>query len=55
MWVAAGHTGRSFMMAPTVGRMLADAIACGIHDELLEAVSPERLACSELTPEPQIV
>lgn len=55
LWVAAGHSGRGFMMAPAVGRLLADAIAGDALDELLDAVAPDRFAGTELTPESQIV
>jgi sarcosine oxidase subunit beta len=55
LWLAAGQSGRGFMMAPAVGRLLADALVAGTSDKLLEALSVKRFSHVALTPEPQIV
>lgn len=55
LWLAAGLSGRGFMMAPAVGRILADAIVHERHDELLEPLSLTRFSRHALTPEPQVV
>lgn len=55
LWIAAGLSGRGFMMAPAIGRLLADAIARGKHDALLDEFSVDRFSGADLVPEPQVV
>jgi sarcosine oxidase subunit beta len=55
LWIAAGLSGRGFMMAPAIGRLLAEGIAHGKHDPLLDALSVSRFAGDNLIPEPQVV
>jgi sarcosine oxidase subunit beta len=55
LWVAAGFSGHGFMMAPAVGRSLADAIAGDPPSDYLRAFSLDRFARSALVPEPAIV
>jgi sarcosine oxidase subunit beta len=55
IWVAAGFSGHGFMLAPAVGRILADAIAGGREDEALRVLDPARFAQGRLVPEPAIV
>lgn len=55
LWVAAGFSGHGFMLAPAVGRMLAEAIALGRVDETLRVLDARRFAEARLLPEPQIV
>jgi sarcosine oxidase, subunit beta len=55
IWVAAGLNGRGFMMAPTVGRMLADAMAGQPPDEMLATLAAERFEHGALLPERQVV
>jgi sarcosine oxidase subunit beta len=55
LWVAAGFSGHGFMLAPAVGRILADAITGNGEDEALQVLSPARFAAGRLVPEPQVV
>ena len=55
LWVAAGFSGHGFMLAPAVGRILAEAIALGCEDEALRLLDAGRFAEGRLLPEPQIV
>jgi sarcosine oxidase subunit beta len=55
VWVAAGFSGHGFMLAPAVGRILADAIMDGKEDEALRVLDAARFAEGRLVPEPQIV
>lgn len=55
LWVAAGLNGRGVMMAPAVGRMLADAVVSGVMHEAITALAPERFAAGELIHEEQVV
>jgi sarcosine oxidase subunit beta len=55
VWVAAGFSGHGFMLAPAVGRILADAIASGTDDEALHVLDTGRFAEGRLVPEPQVV
>lgn len=55
LWVAAGFSGHGFMLAPAVGRILADAVAGGAADEALGVLDPGRFAEGRLVPEPQVV
>jgi sarcosine oxidase, subunit beta len=55
LWLAAGFSGHGFMMAPAVGRIVADGILDRSYDPLLEAFRPERFQQGSLVPELQIV
>ena len=48
VWLAAGFSGHGFMIAPAVGRLLADALA-GRRDPLLRAFRLDRSAGSAET------
>jgi sarcosine oxidase, subunit beta len=55
LWVAAGFSGHGFMMAPAVGRLIADAIVGAGADPALRALAPQRFAEGRSVPEPQVV
>lgn len=55
LWVAAGFSGHGFMLAPAVGRILAEAIAGTAQDDALGILDPGRFAEGRLVPEPAIV
>jgi sarcosine oxidase, subunit beta len=55
VWVAAGFSGHGFMLAPAVGRILADAIAGRKDDESLHILDAARFAEGRAIPEPQVV
>ncbi len=55
VWVAAGFSGHGFMLAPAVGRILAEAILDGTQDEALNVLDAARFAEGRLVPEPQVV
>lgn len=55
LWIAAGFSGHGFMLAPAVGRILADAVAGAAEDEALAVLDPGRFAEGRLLPEPQVV
>lgn len=55
LWVAAGFSGHGFMLAPAVGRILADAIAGKRESEALHVLDAARFASGRLVPEPQVV
>ena len=55
IWVAAGFSGHGFMLAPAVGRILAEAILGEHEDESLRILDAARFAEDRLVPEPQIV
>jgi sarcosine oxidase, subunit beta len=55
LWVAAGFSGHGFMMAPAVGRIVADALVDARHDPALASFSLGRFERGLLTPELQIV
>lgn len=47
VWLAAGFSGHGFMLAPAVGRLVAESVIDpGSSDRLLEAFSPARFAAS---------
>jgi sarcosine oxidase subunit beta len=54
LFVAAGFSGHGFMIAPAVGRIIADVIE-GTRDEVLDVLGPDRFARNQLVPEPQLV
>jgi sarcosine oxidase subunit beta len=55
LYVAAGFSGHGFMLAPAVGRVLAEAMLGLEEDDALRTLSPERFARGELVPEPAVV
>jgi sarcosine oxidase, subunit beta len=55
LWLAAGFSGHGFMIAPAIGRIVADALVYGRQDALLGALAFERFDGAELDPELQIV
>jgi sarcosine oxidase subunit beta len=55
LWVAAGFSGHGFMIAPAVGRIVADALLTGNRDPALDAFALDRFAHGSLAPELQIV
>jgi sarcosine oxidase subunit beta len=55
LWVAAGFSGHGFMLAPAVGRILADAIAGENESEVLSVLDAARFTSGRLVPEPQVV
>jgi sarcosine oxidase subunit beta len=55
LWLAAGFSGHGFMMAPAVGRRLADAITGRVIDPCLHELSIDRFGGQELQHELQIV
>jgi sarcosine oxidase subunit beta len=55
VWVAAGFSGHGFMLAPAVGRIVAEAVLEGREDEALRVLDPGRFAEGRLVPEPQAV
>ncbi len=55
LWVAAGFSGHGFMLAPAVGRIIAEAKALGREDEALRLLDASRFAEARLLPEPQVV
>lgn len=52
--VAAGFSGHGFMLAPAVGRIVADAVM-GSRDPALDVLGADRFAAGRLVPEPQLV
>jgi glycine/D-amino acid oxidase-like deaminating enzyme len=55
LWVAAGFSGHGFMIAPAVGRIIADALLTGRRDPALDAFALDRFARGSLAEELQIV
>ena len=55
LWIAAGFSGHGFMIAPAVGRILAEAIAGDKPDEALGILDLGRFAEGRLVPEPQVI
>jgi sarcosine oxidase subunit beta len=55
LFVAAGLNGRGLMMAPTIGRVLADAVVDGSVDDWIAPLAASRFADGQLTPELQVV
>ena len=55
LWLAAGFSGHGFMMAPAVGRRVAEALAGAARDPLLRHFSFERLNRHDLVHEQQVV
>jgi len=55
VWVAAGFSGHGFMLAPAVGRVIAESVIDGREDGALSVLDPARFAEGRLVPEPQVV
>jgi sarcosine oxidase subunit beta len=55
VWVAAGFSGHGFMLAPAVGRLIAESVIDGREDGVLSVLDPARFAEGRLVPEPQVV
>jgi sarcosine oxidase subunit beta len=55
LWIAAGFSGHGFMLAPAVGRIVADALTGDGWDPALDAFSPARFAAGRLVREPQVI
>ncbi|MGZ8707680.1 MAG: NAD(P)/FAD-dependent oxidoreductase [Gaiellaceae bacterium] len=53
--VAAGFSGHGFMLAPAVGRIIAESVIDGREDPALSVLDPARFAEGRLVPEPQVV
>ncbi|HEU4977206.1 MAG TPA: FAD-dependent oxidoreductase [Baekduia sp.] len=53
--IAAGLNGRGLMMAPAIGRVMADGVVNGAIEDDMQALSPSRFADGTLTPELQVV
>ncbi len=54
LYLAAGFSGHGFMIAPAVGRILADAVG-GRHDPILDVLDAARFADGRRVDEPQVV
>jgi sarcosine oxidase subunit beta len=55
VWVAAGFSGRGFMQAPAVGRIVADSLLGEAQDPALLVFDAARFAEGRLVPEPSVV
>jgi sarcosine oxidase, subunit beta len=55
VWVAAGFSGHGFMVAPAVGRIIADSVLEESEDAALGVLDAGRFAEGRLVPEPQVV
>jgi glycine/D-amino acid oxidase-like deaminating enzyme len=55
VWVAAGFSGRGFMQAPAVGRIVADSVLGAGNDPVLSVFDAARFAEGRLVPEPSVV
>jgi sarcosine oxidase subunit beta len=55
VWVAAGFSGHGFMLAPAVGRIIAESVIDGREDAALSVLDAGRFAEGRLVPEPQVV
>jgi sarcosine oxidase subunit beta len=55
VWVAAGFSGHGFMMAPAVGRIIAESVLDGREDPALTVLDAARFAEGRLVPEPEVV
>jgi len=55
LFIAAGLNGRGLMMAPTIGRVIADRIVRGTMEEAMMPLAASRFAGGTLTPEKQVV
>jgi sarcosine oxidase, subunit beta len=55
VWVAAGFSGHGFMLAPAVGRIIAESVLGEREDAALSVLDAARFAEGRLVPEPQVV
>jgi len=55
VWVAAGFSGHGFMMAPAVGRIIAESVLDDGEDETLSVLDAARFGEGRLVPEPQVI
>lgn len=55
VWVAAGFSGHGFMVAPAVGRIIAEALIDSRQDPVLTVLDADRFAEGRLVPEPAVV
>ena len=55
VWVAAGFSGHGFMVAPAVGRIIAEAVIDGREDPILTVLDAQRFSEGRLVPEPEVV
>jgi sarcosine oxidase subunit beta len=55
VWVAAGFSGRGFMQAPAVGRIVAESVLGAGRDPTLGVFDGGRFAEGRLVPEPSVV
>jgi sarcosine oxidase subunit beta len=55
LWIAAGFSGHGFMLAPAVGRILADAVVADARDSALDVFAIDRFDRGNVVPELQIV
>src|SRR5438132_9285533 len=55
VWVAAGFSGRGFMLAPAVGRIIAESVLGESEDPALGVLDAGRVAGGRQIPEPQVV
>jgi glycine/D-amino acid oxidase-like deaminating enzyme len=55
LFIAAGLNGRGLMMAPTIGRVIADRIVSDTMEEAMMPLAASRFSGGTLTPEKQVV
>jgi sarcosine oxidase subunit beta len=55
VWVAAGFSGRGFMVAPAVGRIIAESVLGEAQSPVLGVLDAARFAEGRLVPEPGVV
>jgi sarcosine oxidase subunit beta len=55
IWVAAGFSGRGFMQAPAIGRIVAESVLGAGSDPALTVFDAGRFAEGRLVPEPSVV
>jgi sarcosine oxidase subunit beta len=55
VWVAAGFSGHGFMLAPAVGRIIAESVIAERDDAALSVLDAARFSEGRLVPEPQVV
>jgi glycine/D-amino acid oxidase-like deaminating enzyme len=55
VWVAAGFSGRGFMQAPAIGRIVAESVLGVRSDPTLAVFDADRFAEGRLVPEPSVV
>ena len=55
VYVAAGFSGHGFMVAPAVGRIIAEAVIDGREAPVLTVLDAKRFAEGRLVPEPAVV